>query len=226
MGRRRSGAGGSLRYVAATLLLATVAASALYAALDSVTDADLWWHLAVGRYIAEQHAIPSRDVFSYMADGAPWQWLSQVVLYAGFAAGGGRAVAMLKIVAVCLAFAIVTWIGWRRSSSLAAAAVAAVPVCRPYLDVRPNLVAFLGTLVLMGGPGVVQAGWASPRPRRLAGHLRRLGEPAFELHLRDRGPLARRAARVEQELVRARAAAPRRGRDLDARLHSQPARAH
>jgi len=155
MGRRRSGAGGSLRYVAATLLLATVAASALYAALDSVTDADLWWHLAVGRYIAEHRAIPARDVFSYTADGAPWQnheWLSQVVLYAGFAAGGGRAVAMLKIVAVCLAFAIATWIWWRRSSSLAAAAiaaVAAVPVCRPYLDVRPNLVAFLGTLVLM-----------------------------------------------------------------------------
>ena len=169
MGRRRPGAGGplaergerapgpppALRHVAAALLLATVAASALYASLNSVTGGDLWWHLAVGRHIIEHRAIPTRDVFSYTADGAPWQnheWLSQVVLYAAFAGGGGRAVAIVEIVAVWLAFALATWIGWRRSASLAAAAiaaVAAVPVCRPYLDVRPNLVAFLGTLVLM-----------------------------------------------------------------------------
>jgi len=155
MGRKRSGGGGSLRYVAATLLLATVAASALYASFNSVTDGDIWWHLAVGRYIVEHRTIPSQDVFSYTANGAAWQnheWLSQVVLYGVFAAGGDRALALLKIVAVCLVFAIATWIGWRRSSSLGAAAIAAlaaVPVCRPYLDVRPNVVAFLGTVVLM-----------------------------------------------------------------------------
>lgn len=152
---RRDRAAGSLRHVAATLLLATVAASALYASLNSVTAGDLWWHLAVGRHIVEHRSIPSRDVFSYTADGAAWEnheWLSQVVLYGAFAAGGGRAVAILTVVVVCLAFALATWIAWRRSSSLAAAAiavVAAVPVCRPYLDVRPNLVTFVGTLVLM-----------------------------------------------------------------------------
>ena len=44
----------------------------------SVAGSDLWWHLAAGREIWEQHAVPTTDHFSYTFAGQPWmhhEWL-------------------------------------------------------------------------------------------------------------------------------------------------------
>jgi Flp pilus assembly protein TadD len=47
-------------------------AYAFFAGLHTVTDWDLGWQLATGRWVAQHHAIPSTEVFSYTAHGAPW----------------------------------------------------------------------------------------------------------------------------------------------------------
>src|SRR5947209_8572667 len=47
-------------------------------------DPDVYWHLAIGRWMLAEHAFPAYDVFSHTAAGRPWvnvEWLSQVLLF-------------------------------------------------------------------------------------------------------------------------------------------------
>lgn len=76
--------------------LYAVAAFALLAALVLVAlaprfDPDFWWHLKVGQYIAQHHAVPSRDFMSYVFAGHPWtdhEWLTELLMYGAFRVGG------------------------------------------------------------------------------------------------------------------------------------------
>jgi hypothetical protein len=49
-----------------------------------VFDPDLWWHLAVGRYIAQTGIIPQTDIFTFSAPDYPYiyhSWLTELILY-------------------------------------------------------------------------------------------------------------------------------------------------
>ena len=51
---------------------------------DAVTDTDLWWHMAVGRWIAEHGAIPRTEPFSAFGAGKPFEaysWLFELVVF-------------------------------------------------------------------------------------------------------------------------------------------------
>ena len=51
--------------------------------LDQVNDTDVWWHMSVGRWIA-QHGIPRTELFSAFAGGKPWSaysWLFESMLF-------------------------------------------------------------------------------------------------------------------------------------------------
>lgn len=53
-------------------------------ALAPKLDTDLWWHLETGRWIAQHHAVPSRDFLSFTFTGRSWtdqEWLSELMLY-------------------------------------------------------------------------------------------------------------------------------------------------
>ncbi len=85
--------------------------AALYVvAVRPVTDNDVWWHLATGRYILATGTIPSHDVFSYSARSHTWithEWLTEVVLY-WLQSHGGYGPMMLSWAAVITAaFAVV-----------------------------------------------------------------------------------------------------------------------
>jgi len=137
------------------LVLATLAILALYAASQDVTGEDLWWHLATGRYILEHGEIPTRDVFSFTYAGAPWfnqEWLAQVLFFDLFRRGGGTALVAFKVLVAAALFPAAAWLGWRRSGSWllsAGPAIAAAFVCRPYLDIRPQLFSFVGLLAVV-----------------------------------------------------------------------------
>jgi len=138
------------------LLVVVLLVHGVYAGLEVVTGADLWWQLAAGRYMVQHREIPTRDIFSYTFAGAPWfneEWLTQVLFYGLYSLGGGTLLALFKIVLVMGLLAGTAWIGWRRSGSLVfavGAAAAAAFVCRPYLDIRPQLFEFVGTLMVIG----------------------------------------------------------------------------
>ena len=109
------------------MLAAIALLYAFLAGLRTVSDPDLGWQMATGRWVAQHHHIFSTDVFSYTSDGEPWIYPvgSGLIFYAAFLLGG---------------FALISWIGaaacvgtiallLRRGSAVSAAiAILAVPL--------------------------------------------------------------------------------------------------
>jgi hypothetical protein len=136
------------------LVVATLLAHAVYAALQTALATDVWWALAGGRYILEHRTIPRVDVFSHTYPGASWvngEWLSQVLFYAVYHYGGGTALALLKVVLAAGFYVVAAGIGWKRSGSLVCAVVVTASVigCRAFFDIKSDLFLFVGTLTLM-----------------------------------------------------------------------------
>jgi len=126
--------------------------------LGPVLSIDLWLHLAVGRQIVTEQAIPTTDSFSHTAAGKPFvahEWLSQVILYELYRLGGKGAMVALKLVLGLAAFGLLYLLAFRRSGEplVAAGLVVLAALCaRPYLDYRPtmfSLVFFAGLLLLL-----------------------------------------------------------------------------
>lgn len=47
---------------------------AFCAAFHTVSDYDMGWHLATGRYVVQHHTIPRTDVLSFTSQGKPWTY--------------------------------------------------------------------------------------------------------------------------------------------------------
>ena len=71
---------------------------AFLAGIRTLTEFDLGWLLATGRWIAQHRQIPSTDVFSYTAQGQPWIYPigSSLIFYAAWLVGG---------------YGLITWLG-------------------------------------------------------------------------------------------------------------------
>jgi len=68
--------------VVLTLLLAGPAFMCLHAAI--AIDPDLWWHLRVGEWVSQHHAVPHVDPFSRELAGKPWfaySWLYELLMF-------------------------------------------------------------------------------------------------------------------------------------------------
>jgi hypothetical protein len=49
-----------------------------------VSDPDIWWHLRIGKWIVEHHAVPFNNWFSDFGLGRPWfaySWLFEILVY-------------------------------------------------------------------------------------------------------------------------------------------------
>jgi len=81
----------------------------------SLANSDFWWHIAAGRDILQQAALPLTDPFGEFpaADAIrndtvlKGQWLGQVVLYGLFEAGGVNAVVVFRVVVLLTCVALV-----------------------------------------------------------------------------------------------------------------------
>ncbi|MCX7681693.1 MAG: hypothetical protein N2508_06995 [Anaerolineae bacterium] len=128
------------RLAVAVLLLALCTAS-----LREAWDTDMWWHLATGRYIVEQRTIPHEDVFSYTAAGQRWiahEWLTDVLMYALYSAGGTPALIVAASLVVTATFALVYF-----TSLAGASATAGV---QPYAAVFTVLIAAFASAITWG----------------------------------------------------------------------------
>src|SRR5690349_8147235 len=87
---------------------------ALLAGFRTLSEYDLGWLLATGRWIAQHRQIPSTDVFSYTAQGQPWIYPvgSGLIFYGVYALGGYALLSWLGA-AVC---AVTTGLLLRRGS--------------------------------------------------------------------------------------------------------------
>ncbi len=81
------------------IALAGILLAVLILSLRPVTDSDLWWHLATGRYIIENKEIPIKDFYSFTNSGKVWidhEWLSQVLFYLVYERLGLPGIVLLK----------------------------------------------------------------------------------------------------------------------------------
>jgi hypothetical protein len=92
----------------ATLLFLAIALAALLMPAQN----DTWWQLRAGREMWLTGHVLQRDTFSHTAYGAFWpnhEWLSQVLLYGAYAAGGMPVLTIVSATAVTVAWLLV----WR-----------------------------------------------------------------------------------------------------------------
>lgn len=124
--------------------LAVSAAAFVVAVGLPAADADMWWHLASGRWMAEERTGLRVDVFSSTATGEPYalgQWLGDLVLYLAYALAGWPAVAVLRAALVALAAFGVARLALRGAPPAVAVPVAALALVlsKPVWTDRPQL---------------------------------------------------------------------------------------
>ena len=94
-----------LRGLLGVFLVVAMAAGAVTAGAKFLNDPDTLWHIAVGKDIWLTKSFPHMDAYSHSYFGEPWiakEWLSQLILYTAFVAGGWNGVSMLAIVVMLI----------------------------------------------------------------------------------------------------------------------------
>lgn len=110
------------------LVLASLALIyAFLAGLRTVSDPDLPWQLASGRWIVQHHQIPSVDVFSYTAADSPWIYPpgAELIFYGLYKLGG---FVLLSWLGALVCVATVAILLRRGSAFTAAVAIAVLPL--------------------------------------------------------------------------------------------------
>lgn len=72
-------------------------------------DDDVFWHLATGRYIVENHHVPSADVFGFVTQGQTWmpfEWGWDILTYGVYNIGGYTALSVFRSIIFLLIFYI------------------------------------------------------------------------------------------------------------------------
>jgi hypothetical protein len=108
-------------------------------------NTDLWFHLAAGRLIVEQRAIPRVDPWSFAAPHLPWlnhEWLSDVLLHLWDSTFGSESLIYWMWLCLLATFLLLFWV-LRRLSGSALFSFLATGLCAalgsPFFEIRPNL---------------------------------------------------------------------------------------
>jgi tetratricopeptide (TPR) repeat protein len=101
---------------------------AFLAGLHTVSDLDLGWQLATGRYLVVHHQIPRAELFSYTAQGKEWIYppFSGAIFYLLYLVGGYSALSWLSAIACAATVAFLIASGGRFVAALAIVAVPAI----------------------------------------------------------------------------------------------------
>ena len=93
-----------------------------------MSDFDLGWQLATGRYVVEQHHIPRTELFSYTAQGKEWIYppFSGAIFYLLYLVGGYAALSWLGAIACAATVGFLCSAGGRLTAVLAFLAVPAI----------------------------------------------------------------------------------------------------
>jgi hypothetical protein len=134
--------------------LATLA-SAWLLQLKVNLNSDIWFHLAAGRLIWQQKALPATDSWSFTAAGRLWQnheWLSDVFFYLWAKAFGIDALVVWQWLVVGISYLLLFRLLHRITGSYVLAyllALLALALGTPFYEVRPHLWSVLGFVLLI-----------------------------------------------------------------------------
>lgn len=125
------------------------------AGVSPVFEGDLFWHLATGRWIVAERAIPRSDPFRFTSPEGPWvdhEWLFQVLVHLAERAVGLQGLALLSAVALGL-FSVLLY---RRARTTGLApglagllALGCAMGARPRFLVRPEVPTLFAVVTLL-----------------------------------------------------------------------------
>ncbi len=156
-------------FIASVMTL--VAGAAFLAVGESfLNDPDTLWHVTVGADIWASKSFPHVDAYSHSFAGAPWiakEWLSQMILFAAYSAGGWNGVALLSISVLTIVFLQIYWPLSAQVKPVYAALATFVVfgltsevfLARPHLLVLPVLLWFVGGVWRAGAAGRAPSFW-------------------------------------------------------------------
>ncbi len=126
-----------------------------------VADSDTWWNLKTGQYILQTHHLPDPDPFAFTTKdaGAAYpdepivrhfnlthEWLSQIIFYLAYAAGGFTGLIVFRALLLIGVCALTGLVAHRRTGSFywsIAAALATATVANRFVADRPFLFSFI-----------------------------------------------------------------------------------
>src|SRR5271167_3675920 len=115
-------------------------------------DPDLWWHLRAGQWILETGHVPHTDPFSFTRAGHAWishEWLSEVVFYKLWKAGGAAALIVFSAIVTTAGFMLLYLRCPGKRYWAAAATAFGALAAAPCWGVRPQMFTFtLASLLL------------------------------------------------------------------------------
>jgi hypothetical protein len=123
-------------------------------------DADIYWHVRLGEWIAAHRAFPHADFFSSTFAGEPWiakEWLSQLSFAAAYHLAGWPAVAVLATIAVAAAFGILARVLLEKLEPKATLVLVlvAIVLTAPHILARPHALAL--PVMVLWTAGLVRA---------------------------------------------------------------------
>jgi hypothetical protein len=95
------------RLSARTLLIGGIMLAVLMLFMEGFQDPDFWWHLRVGRWMAENGKLPSVDLFTFTVPDHVWtdhEYLTEVLMWLIYSAAG--------TVGLAIVFGLITWAGF------------------------------------------------------------------------------------------------------------------
>ena len=160
---------GLTREALATAALAALGVYALTLLSPGIfNDADTFWHIRAGQWMLAHHTVLEHDIFSLAFAEKPWdaqEWLSKILMAAGFQLSGWSGVAILTALAMAAAVALLALYLARHLDPVPCIVVLALAVgcVTPDLLARPHILAlpFLAAWII----GLVEAGESGKAPR-------------------------------------------------------------
>jgi hypothetical protein len=137
-------------------------------ALGRLSDPDLFWHLATGRFVLSHGAVPTTDPFSWTAAGKPWtahEWLFGTLMYWLQQRLGWQAILLFQAAVLALTLHLLLRLCRERSGSFPAAALSAL-LCGYVVSgtvQRPQALSWLLAVLFL----LVLERWRRGKPDRL-----------------------------------------------------------
>jgi hypothetical protein len=118
----------------------------LYHQNELLMDGDTYWHIATGKWIMANGAVPATDAYSHTMRGAVWtahEWLSEVILAAAHLVGSWPLVVVVTAVAFSLTMALLmrALLRWFEPIYAILFTGLAFPMTSGHLLARPHILA-------------------------------------------------------------------------------------
>lgn len=126
-------------------------------------DCDTGWHIRTGQWIAANHWVPARDIFSFSKPGDPWyawEWLSDVVFAWIHSHGGLRALVIFAILLLCTIFSLLYRLVLRNSNAILAIFITMIAAAASSIHwlARPHLFTLLFVVLFYAALESVRSG--------------------------------------------------------------------